>query len=261
MTTHSCIDSKFCGIATGVRRWFNMDGFSCHTEAQLSRRGYLSFGIGLFDEEDDFSIHLRLIWIWMSFNCEAKWQWVRRIRALVRGSLYAEREVISLSYFEHSVNFKFWWTECDRAKWRGVSTHVNMPWHHEWVSTEILSLDLEGTVYLHKRKDGVSWDARHKAEDAAKAENSFVYPYKYTLKSGEEQVCRATVHVVRRSWGYRWLPLAIHSCTSIDVSFDKEVGERTGSWKGGTVGCGYDMKPGESPRDTIVRMERERKFN
>lgn len=47
----------------------------------------------------------------------------------------------------------------------------------------------------------------------------------------------------------------------IEVSFDKEVGSEKGSWKGGTVGCSYDMKPGEQPMDTLKRMESERKFD
>lgn len=47
---------------------------------------------------------------------------------------------------------------------------------------------------------------------------------------------------------------------AIDVQFSDEVGERTGSWKGGTIGCGYNMLPGESPLDTLRRMEAERKF-
>ncbi len=34
-----------------------------------------------------------------------------------------------------------------------------------------------------------------------------------------------------------------------------------GSWKGGVLGCGYEMKPGETPKQTLRRMERERVFN
>jgi len=39
-----------------------------------------------------------------------------------------------------------------------------------------------------------------------------------------------------------------------------EVGERTGEWKGGTTGCGYQMLPNETPLETLRRMEKERKF-
>ena len=57
-----------------------------------------------------------------------------------------------------------------------------------------------------------------------------------------------------------WSPFLNQVIRSIDVQFDKEVGERTGSWKGGTVGCGYEMLPNESPYQCLKRMEQERKF-
>ena len=47
---------------------------------------------------------------------------------------------------------------------------------------------------------------------------------------------------------------------NIDVQFDGEVGERSGSWKGGTVGCGYDKLPHESIEQCLRRMEKEREF-
>ncbi len=40
-----------------------------------------------------------------------------------------------------------------------------------------------------------------------------------------------------------------------------EVGERTNTYKGGTLGCGYNMLPNETPLETLRRMEKERKFN
>jgi hypothetical protein len=40
----------------------------------------------------------------------------------------------------------------------------------------------------------------------------------------------------------------------------KECGERKGSWKGGTLGCSYELLPNETPLDCLKRMEKERKF-
>ena len=89
------------------------------------------------------------------------------------------------------------------------------------------------------------------------------YPYTYTLRSGEVQHRTATVTKERfvltwcafKAIGWpRWIE------ESIDVQFDDEVGERTGTWKGGTVGCGYDLQPGESMLQALRRMEGERKF-
>jgi hypothetical protein len=44
------------------------------------------------------------------------------------------------------------------------------------------------------------------------------------------------------------------------VVFSAEVGERSGSWKGGCIGCGYDLLPDELPEECLRRMERDRKF-
>ena len=90
------------------------------------------------------------------------------------------------------------------------------------------------------------------------------YPYTYTLRSGEVQYRTATVskrrHVLcRRAFKVIGWPRFIHE--SIEVEFDVEVGERTGSWKGGTIGCGHDLLPGETMLESLRRMERERKFN
>ena len=46
----------------------------------------------------------------------------------------------------------------------------------------------------------------------------------------------------------------------IAVSFSEEMGSQRGSWKGGTIGMNFNMKPGETPRQAIRRMQRETKF-
>ena len=38
---------------------------------------------------------------------------------------------------------------------------------------------------------------------------------------------------------------------------DGEVGEQSGSWKGGVIGTGYTMKRGETAEMTLRRMEVE----
>jgi hypothetical protein len=48
--------------------------------------------------------------------------------------------------------------------------------------------------------------------------------------------------------------------TSIWVTFNEEIGERVETWKGGTTGCGCDIRTGETPEMTLRRMEKERKF-
>ena len=89
------------------------------------------------------------------------------------------------------------------------------------------------------------------------------HPYRYRLRSGDVQERAATVVHERWTFGRNmlgWLGWPKQVTHNIDASFDGEVGERSGSWKGGTIGCGYTMQHGEQPIDTLRRMERERKF-
>lgn len=79
------------------------------------------------------------------------------------------------------------------------------------------------------------------------------------LRSGDVQHRTATIKAEQRTWTRWWLPFKRVS-RSIDVEFNAEVGERTGSWKGGCLGCGYEMKPGETPLQALRRMEKERAF-
>lgn len=84
--------------------------------------------------------------------------------------------------------------------------------------------------------------------------------YTYTLESGEVQHRTATIVADEREWRRAfWWPRKMVR-RSIDVTFNDEVGERTGSWKGGTIGCGYELLPNETPLACLRRMERERKF-
>jgi hypothetical protein len=84
------------------------------------------------------------------------------------------------------------------------------------------------------------------------------------LKSGEVQHRTATVFIERMEWRpriMRWQSLIRKVRTSIDVRFSDEVGERSGEWKGGCTGCGYELLPGENMEQCLRRMECERIFD
>jgi len=143
--------------------------------------------------------------------------------------------------------------------WGDKCKFIHMPWCMDFVKWEVMQPD--GKFVLKDRSyDGDPKDGRWVAD----------YVYRYTLRSGEVQVRIATVYVERGYWHWLlakwlrlplWLPVVNMMKQSIDVRFDDEVGERTGSWKGGCIGTGYSMLPGETPEQTLRRMERERKFN
>jgi hypothetical protein len=139
-------------------------------------------------------------------------------------------------------------------RWGRKYKIITMPWH-----------DWQHISHMVRRPGGDwvpyvgSWE--HDKKPDGRAEER--HPYFYLLQSGEVQQRTATIHVERRIWRLRWLrwtSLFQKVRHSIDVEFDGEVGERTGSWKGGTIGCGYDLKPGETPLQCLRRMQAERRF-
>lgn len=115
-------------------------------------------------------------------------------------------------------------------------------------------------AYEEMLPDGTWRSVFNRDDKAAYVEH---HPYTYMLQSGEIQHRTAAVskrrHVICyrafKALGWpRWIK------EGIDVTFSDEVGERTGSWKGGTIGCGYDLRPDETIGDCLRRMEAERKF-
>lgn len=145
--------------------------------------------------------------------------------------------------------------------------YIRFPWNLEWyrtsylTKTENVSLSLGIGERIHEfrgqRKD--FWD-KEKWENFLWTET---HPYTYVLNSGEVQNRMATIKVKEMEWRRKWLmwtPLFNKVVRTINVEFDGEVGERTGSWKGGTVGCSYELKLNETPYQCLKRMEKECKF-
>lgn len=64
----------------------------------------------------------------------------------------------------------------------------------------------------------------------------------------------------RPKW-LRWTKMFAKVKRFIEVEFSEEMGPKKGSWKGGTIGCGFNMLPGEHPTETIRRMEKEYNFS
>jgi hypothetical protein len=172
-----------------------------------------------------------------------------------------------------------WTDECDPPKW-GIAYHhqtiwiyrggkgnwsggnewwtMYVPWSYQWVRTSNLRKD--GT-WEHETKGNIKDFYKDGWEDVIWNET---YPYTYILKDGTVQKREATIKVEEREWRwhwFKWLPLTKKVRRTIAIDFNGEVGEGTGSWKGGTMGCGYELLPNETPLQCLRRMERERKFN
>lgn len=134
----------------------------------------------------------------------------------------------------------------------------DMPWAVSFYRRSMLRKDgnWENEMYNDKK-----WFYEEKWKDVLFAEE---YPYTYVLQDGTKQTCTATVQVKEMEWRWKWFKRFSFSSQkrkSIDVQFSAEVGEEAGSWKGGCIGCSYEMLENETPYQTLVRMEKERKFD
>lgn len=166
--------------------------------------------------------------------------------------------------------------DCDSASW-GVNIHDNTLWIYiggggnfsggkKWITWNfpILTKDWVRTSTL--LKDG-SWEHETKGNkkdfyEKEWKEKQASWEYDYT-DSYDNTIIPTVIYVEEREWRPKWLKwtkMFAKTRRTIDIHFSKEVGKRKGSWKGGTVGCSYELLPNESPLDCLKRMEKERKF-
>ena len=137
-----------------------------------------------------------------------------------------------------------------------------MPWHLTWVRTSRLMSDLS---WFHETLGNrIDWGA--KADKVGSydwvKENKWKETHPY-IDSFDGTVVNATISVEIMEWRpiwFKWTKLFRKVRRYIEVEFDKEVGKRKGSWKGGTIGCGYTLMQNETPLECLKRMEKERKF-
>lgn len=146
---------------------------------------------------------------------------------------------------------------------RGSKTKfIHMPWQYDHMNDKHMVQLEDGSWEPCKQ---LRYDKTRKTIIEGQ-DNRFTqtFPYTYTLKNGTVQNVTATVYVDRREWRRKclwYIPWFAKKRQSLNVEFSSEVGERTGSWNGGVIGCGTDMKKGETAEQALRRMERERVFD
>lgn len=136
---------------------------------------------------------------------------------------------------------------------------IHLPWELDWVRTSCLRKDGSWENETKKSRDKNFWD-KSKWNDILFMET---HPYQYTTKNGTVQNVQATIRVEEREWrwrGFKWFKWINTKRKSIDIEFSDDIGERKGTYKGGTIGCSYEMLPKEKPYECLKRMEREREF-
>ena len=186
---------------------------------------------------------------------------------------------LNLIFFSLTLILPFrnkWTDECDAPKW-GISIHNNTFWVYrggngnwnggnkwwtwdipfittEWVRTSVL---LKDDTWEHETKGNRKEFYENEWKQKQK---SWSYDF---IDSYDGEVIPTTIYVEEREWRPKWLMwtrLFAKTIRKIDIHFLKECGKRKGSFKGGVLGCGYELLPNEEPLDCLKRMEKERKL-
>ena len=210
--------------------------------------GGLGLALGLMwygDDDNDCSLHIRLGWPNIFLKLKLPRPYPREFGEF--GPNYG------FSVFGRAIHLN----------WGNACKILHFPWDWQWVRTSYLLSD--GT-WFHERKGDRKGRAYEQYQEVRTLRDARawreVHPYRYVLRSGTIQERTATIEVSEAEHRWRWftwLPFGRVS-KGIDIKFNDEIGERSGSWKGGTLGCSYSMQRGESPIACLRRMEAERKF-
>lgn len=173
-------------------------------------------------------------------------------------TFYIKTPMLFESNIERSYGFTYF-SKAIQFEWNEGCFIAHMPW--DWTHVRHDYLHPDGSFAY--RDDRKKLDAKGRGMDRPFDEDKEAHPYTYVLKNGTVQKRIATINGEEREWRWRWftmLPFPRTVSRTINVDFDGEVGERSGSWKGGTVGCSYEWRHGETMEQALRRMEQERKF-
>lgn len=121
-----------------------------------------------------------------------------------------------------------------------------LPWLH-WTHRRHSLYDKQGRHFF------TDWDRKPRpAYEAARAAKDACPTVKFHLEDFDGERLVAATRIEEREWTYgtgwfRWLAWFRKSKIrrTLDIEFSGETGCEKGSWKGGTMGTGIDMLPGE----------------
>lgn len=145
--------------------------------------------------------------------------------------------------------------------WGKKRNHIDLPWALQWFRTSTLLND--GTWFNEVKGKRVVYNHRQYGSYDWLKENKWVKTYPY-FDTYNNIIIGAKVSVREMEWRPFWFKgtkLFSKVEKYIDVDFDKEVGREIRTWKGGVLSCNFEIKNGETPLESLKRMEIERKFN
>ena len=183
---------------------------------------------------------------------------------------------------DKSYRFGFYFYNTDSKKlfqevvmfWKNWSKTIYMPWDYEL--HHLIFEGQDGARYIEFYGDNRKRNKRAKkyncdpipVKDTYDIYNNPKFywqePYEYVLKSGDVQRCIGMYHIEEREWrprGTKFLPIFKLTHRDLVINLTDEIGERAGSWKGGTMGFGRRMLPGETPQEAYHRIMKETRFD
>lgn len=149
----------------------------------------------------------------------------------------------------------------DENEWKRTDPRIKSIWVYfpwEWVFQKREIFDAQDKIVFtesNRKEKRTSHADRMEVEKSCSQTFDCQY-YASGLKI--TQFFKAQCYKSRMTHGMKWFPFVRRSSTSIWCSFDQEVGDKAGTYKGGVTGCGHEVLPGESVEDCLRRMLGER---
>lgn len=131
-----------------------------------------------------------------------------------------------------------------------------LPWT-QWRHVRHSLYGLDGSLYAHlpnhRRYDAENFEASRRIADACPT-------VRFAFKDYDGEELTARTKIEEREWlrgegWFKWLSwfYSPNINRSLDIQFSGETGKRKGSWKGGTLGHGIAMFPGELHAEAFKR--------
>lgn len=255
---------------------------------------YFAFGINLMNpyeenyREKTNDLHIQFfkwsIWISlpqiikpkMKYVDLSKASWAKENKDGTKGYWDEIRKSYGFTFLSNSIHINYGiqpmsWTAGDPEN----SDHTKViwyPWNYKHHRTEVFSLDGSQRWDDTNNKLGEKespWEAFRKLQYIVKDKETswncykdfpHIFRYEIYVDKYDGKKIEARYHIVEREWRRFKLPFLKTIRRTLEIDFKEDVGPRKRSWKGGTIGMGFDMKKNESHEQAWKRFFNEYRF-
>ena len=146
----------------------------------------------------------------------------------------------------HNSSFMFYWKRKCYVKQLPFFTF-------EWVRTSLL---LSDETWVHETKGNRKGFYNKEWTDR---QWETTIPYKHITSNEGHIDVNVKCHITEREWRRKWLKrtkIGARINRSVEVEFSDEVGTGRGSYKGGTIGSGFDITKTSDINEGLKKMEK-----